>query len=192
MTPLRNQFGVPQYPEHDARRLFVLLSAIDLLERVADIRLILYDWDLGHGKGGLMGLIALRQMRPAVPLVVVSGTGEPAVQIAALHAGAASFLSKAATPQQVREHIAQHLGPAPPAAPAPAGAAPAAVVGLTPRQMDVLQLMGQGLGNRQIAHRLQISYATTRAHVSAVLHPLGARNRTEAVVIARRLGLLPP
>lgn len=33
MTPSRNQFGVPQYPENDARRLFVLLSAIDLLER---------------------------------------------------------------------------------------------------------------------------------------------------------------
>ena len=33
MSFARNQFGVPQYPEHDARRLFVLLSAIDLLER---------------------------------------------------------------------------------------------------------------------------------------------------------------
>lgn len=170
-----------------------VVDGIDLLQRVADIRMILYDWELEPGKGGLPGLIALRQMCPSVPLVVVSGLREQAIPIVALGAGAVSFLSKTATPQQVREHIEQHMATtATPTDvdPSQEPVAPPHPVALTSRQLSVLQLMAMGLGNRLIAHRLQISYATARAHVSAVMHTLGAHNRTEAVVMARKLGLL--
>lgn len=61
---------------------------------------------------------------------------------------------------------------------------------LTPRELDVLQLLAEGLTNRGIAHRLQISDNTVKFHVNAVLTKLGAQSRTDAVVRAARLGWL--
>ena len=63
---------------------------------------------------------------------------------------------------------------------------------LTPRQSEVLELLCAGLSTREIALRLVISYETARNHISGVLRALGARSQTEAVVIARRDGLLGP
>jgi DNA-binding NarL/FixJ family response regulator len=60
--------------------------------------------------------------------------------------------------------------------------------GLTPRQVDVLQLMTQGMPNATIAKRLGITEGTTRLHVSAILRALNVQNRSEAVVVALRSG----
>lgn len=57
---------------------------------------------------------------------------------------------------------------------------------LTPRQLDVLDLIGEGLSNRDIARRLRLSEATVKAHVSALLKSLGFTNRTEAALAARQ------
>ncbi len=61
---------------------------------------------------------------------------------------------------------------------------------LTPREQEVLELMADGLSNRRIAKRLQISEHTVKFHVNAVLLKLDADTRTEAVVTAARLGWL--
>lgn len=61
---------------------------------------------------------------------------------------------------------------------------------LTPREMEVLQLLAEGLPNKAIARRLGISDHTVKFHVNAILGKLGAQSRTEAVVRATRLGLL--
>jgi DNA-binding CsgD family transcriptional regulator len=61
---------------------------------------------------------------------------------------------------------------------------------LTPRQHEVLGLLGDGLGTREIAGHLGISEQTARNHVRAVLRALGAHSRLQAVAIAHRLGLL--
>jgi DNA-binding CsgD family transcriptional regulator len=61
---------------------------------------------------------------------------------------------------------------------------------LTPRQHEVLTPVAQGMGTKEIALRLGISQQTTRNHVRAVLHALGARSRVEAVVLAQRLRLV--
>jgi DNA-binding NarL/FixJ family response regulator len=61
---------------------------------------------------------------------------------------------------------------------------------LTPREHDVLALLVQGLGNKQIAAALQISADTVKAHLAGVFEKLGARTRTEASAIAARRGLL--
>ncbi|HEV7264669.1 MAG TPA: LuxR C-terminal-related transcriptional regulator [Falsiroseomonas sp.] len=72
-------------------------------------------------------------------------------------------------------------GPAaPPAAVTPAPTEPA---DLTPRQREILALLREGLPNRDIARRLGIGEGTVKLHVSAVLHRLGARNRTEAALL---------
>jgi len=61
---------------------------------------------------------------------------------------------------------------------------------LTPREVEVLQLLAQGLSNKQIAARLAISDHTAKFHVAAILGKLGADGRTDAVVRAARAGLI--
>ena len=61
---------------------------------------------------------------------------------------------------------------------------------LTPREMEVLRLLAEGLPNKSIAERLAISEHTVKFHVNGVLGKLGAQSRTEAVILATRLGLV--
>lgn len=61
---------------------------------------------------------------------------------------------------------------------------------LTPREEEVMGLLAQGLSNREIAAALEVSVHTAKFHVNAILAKLGAQTRTEAVVLAVRLGVL--
>jgi two-component system, NarL family, nitrate/nitrite response regulator NarL len=61
---------------------------------------------------------------------------------------------------------------------------------LTPREIEVLQLVAEGLPNKGIAARLGVSEHTAKFHVNAILRKLGAQSRTEAVVRATRRGLI--
>ncbi|MFP2961004.1 helix-turn-helix domain-containing protein, partial [Myxococcus sp. 1LA] len=61
---------------------------------------------------------------------------------------------------------------------------------LTPREREVLGLLAEGLSNKVIADRLDISEHTAKFHVNAVLAKLGVQRRTEAVVRAAKLGLV--
>jgi DNA-binding NarL/FixJ family response regulator len=65
-----------------------------------------------------------------------------------------------------------------------------ATPGLTPREVEVLRLVSDGLSNRQIGRALFISEKTASVHVSNILAKLGAASRTEAAAVARRRGLL--
>jgi two-component system, NarL family, nitrate/nitrite response regulator NarL len=74
----------------------------------------------------------------------------------------------------------------------PSEALPSAALAeeLTPREQEVLQLLAEGLSNKAIGFRLDISEHTVKFHVNAIMTKLGAQSRTEAVVRATRLGLL--
>lgn len=61
---------------------------------------------------------------------------------------------------------------------------------LTARELQVVQLLSEGLSNKELAQRLGISEHTAKFHVNAILQKLGAQSRTEAVVRAARLGLV--
>jgi DNA-binding NarL/FixJ family response regulator len=61
---------------------------------------------------------------------------------------------------------------------------------LTPRELEVLALLAQGLANKQIAVQLHISERTVKFHVSAIFRKLNASNRTEAVKLAAQQGLI--
>jgi DNA-binding NarL/FixJ family response regulator len=61
---------------------------------------------------------------------------------------------------------------------------------LTPRELEVLRLMAEGLPNKTIARQMEISEHTVKFHVNAILGKLGVTSRTEAVVRATRLGLI--
>lgn len=73
---------------------------------------------------------------------------------------------------------------------APNGSDQAGVEDLTDREQDVLELIGQGMANKEIAQKLVISERTVKFHVSAILAKLGAGNRTEATRIAAQRGLI--
>ena len=62
---------------------------------------------------------------------------------------------------------------------------------LTPRQLDVLTLLCQGLPNKLICRQLNISPGTVKAHISSILRELGVGSRLQAVIVARRLNLVP-
>ncbi len=75
-------------------------------------------------------------------------------------------------------------------APAGALAEPLLAEELTPRELEVLRLLAEGLSNKAIAQQLDISDHTVKFHVNAIMSKLGAQSRTAAVVQATRLGLI--
>ena len=142
------------------------------------------------------GLRRLRLQFPRVPLVVASGEDDPAVIRATLAAGAVGFLPKSEVPEVLQQALRLVLGGGsytPPQALADLrhGAAPSRpdAGGLTPRQLDVLRCLMRGQPNKLIARELGLTEGTVKIHIAAILRVLQARNRTEAVVVARDLGL---
>jgi len=64
-------------------------------------------------------------------------------------------------------------------------------LGITPRELEILSLIAQGLSNREIADRLFVSENTVKTHCSRAFDKLGARRRTQAVQLGKQLGILP-
>ena len=62
---------------------------------------------------------------------------------------------------------------------------------ITPRELEILELIAQGMSNREIAEKLYVSENTVKTHSSRVFDKLGARRRTQAVQMGKELGLLP-
>lgn len=170
-----------------------------LIERESDADLLLLDLNM-PGAHGFSALVHLRAHYPQLPVMVVSAREEPAVMRRALDHGAVGFLPKSADAGTLGEAIDAVLA-GDRWAPASALKAPAAgaeehdaaqrVRDLTPQQFRVLQMLGDGLLNKQIAYELGVSEATIKAHMTAILRKLGASNRTQAVLIAGKLAIDP-
>ena len=64
-------------------------------------------------------------------------------------------------------------------------------LGLTPRELDILEAMAAGLSNREIAERLFVSENTVKTHAGRVFDKLAAKRRTQAVQLAKKAGLIP-
>jgi two-component system, NarL family, response regulator LiaR len=151
----------------------------------------------------LDGVGAMRELRrrlPACRVIVLTSYAQDDRLLPAIQAGAAGYLLKAAEPQEIARAIrAAHAGEAllDPAIAArlveaiaqPAGTRPAAR--LTPREREVLALIGRGLPNKRIARELGVSEKTVKTHVGHLLAKLGVTDRTQAALHAVREGLVP-
>lgn len=149
--------------------------------------LVLLDIHL-KGLNGLEGLALLRRKWPRTPVVMVSSDDTPDTVREAMERGAAAFVSKDDTADSIVSVIEPLLRGAPPAQPRAAAAGEAHR--LTPRQREVLDLMCQGLSNKAIGRRLELSENTVRSHVQATLAFLQVSSRAEAAFAARRQGLV--
>lgn len=164
------------------------------LQANPDFDLVLIDLRL-PGMDGFEALALYARHFPTVARVIISGQDDPAYARRAMQTGAAGFISKSLAvteavaairrvlagevflPENTRQSQGQNT------------ACPA-LTGLTLRELEVLRLLGEGYTNQQIATALEFTERTAKAHIAAIFETLKADNRTQAVVIAQRLGYL--
>lgn len=173
----------------------------DLLAEVEAARPDVVVWDLGWSAGpAVQRLLALAGDLPPV-VALVPAAGEGGLAGSAWQAGALGVLGREAVAGKLAAAAAavgQGLvvldrglaGEVWPVPRGPAAESAELVEELTPREQEVLQLLAEGLTNKAIARRLGISEHTVKFHVNAILGKLSAQSRTEAVVLATRLGLV--
>ncbi|MCJ2084455.1 response regulator transcription factor [Methylobacterium sp. E-005] len=159
---------------HEALALVAVVPTIILL----DIQL--------PGIGGLEGMGLLQRRWPAARIVIVSALDQPDTVDTAVAQGACAFLSKADRPDRMMTVLREILHRSAVVPPAAGLVCPS----LTPRQAEVLGLVGRGLSNKVIGRRLGLSEHTVRGHVQGLLSALGVTRRAEAVFKAQQLGLI--
>lgn len=152
---------------------------------------VLLDVQL-QGLSGLEGISLVKRRWPLARVVMLSSMAEPRCVQLALERGAAAFVSKADTAADIVSVISSLVQGGAGACPANSGTVADApdAQRLTPRQTEVLDLLCQGLSNKVIARRMNLSENTVRGHVQAMLLTLGVSSRTEAAFAARRSGLI--
>ncbi len=172
-------------------------EVIKLLDKEGDVDLILLDLSM-PGVRGFSGLLYLRAQYPSVPIVVVSANDDPTVIRRCMDFGASGFIPKTLGTDAIRTAIMSVLREGmwtPPdvdlgvSSDTETTALMARLATLTPQQVRVLMMLSEGLLNKQIAYELNVSEATVKAHVSAILQKLGVESRTQAVIAASKIEL---
>jgi DNA-binding NarL/FixJ family response regulator len=157
---------------------------------------------------GMDGIEATRRIlahpsRPSVRVIMLTTFDMDEYIYDALRAGASGFVLKDVPPEDLVDGIrAVHTGRSL-LSPSitrrmievyldrpPTGPPPTAVTGLTPREREILALLGQGLSNAEIAESLVVSETTVKTHVGRVLMKLGLRDRVQAVIFAYESGVV--
>jgi DNA-binding NarL/FixJ family response regulator len=158
--------------------------------------IVLLDLEL-PGLDGVAAIAKLTALAPATRVIIFSAYDSKERVLGAMRAGARGYLLKGATGEElVRAIRTVHAGDTA-LQPRIAEILVAAVQGpyqagpaLSRRQQEVLQLLAQGLANKQIARTLAISERTVKFHVTSLFTKLGADNRAQAVALAARRHLV--
>jgi DNA-binding NarL/FixJ family response regulator len=171
-------------------------EALDIAEKNPDIALALLDLKM-PGSEGAPAIRLFHTRFPAIAIVVLSGTDQREDVLGAINGGAAGFIPKSSNSKEMVQALRTVLE----------GGTylPAQLLqnarsdrpnwrlnkfGLTARQIEVLQYLGQGWSNKSIAEATGLSQGTVKIHVAAVFNILRVNNRIDAVLAGRRLGLL--
>jgi DNA-binding NarL/FixJ family response regulator len=176
--------------------MFMVAHAANAADAVAEFRHHMPDVTLMDlrlpGTDGTDALIAIRGEFPQARIIMLTTSDGDAEIQRAMRAGASAYVLKSMPkdellavvrsvhagkrhiPPEVAARLAEHLGDDE----------------LTPRELDVLRLIRDGHRNKQIADRLDIAETTVNFHIKNLVDKLGANDRTHAVTIAIRRGLL--
>ena len=138
------------------------------------------------GMNGIATIRAIREQCPEVKILVLTSFNTQDLLRQAIEAGANSYVLKNASTEQIINaiHLTYQGLTIMSSDVTSTLAAPLSDVMFTPRQLQVLKLIIQGLNNKQIGKALNISTYTARFHVSEILSKLGVSNQTEAVSVA--------
>jgi NarL family two-component system response regulator LiaR len=167
-------------------------EAVDVAEaQAADV--VLVDLVM-PGVDGLEALRALRERVPKSRAIVLSSFIDDEKLFPAVRAGAAGYLLKDVQPQELVAAIRTVHGGGALLHPKVASRLLEEMSSdpLTPREREVLGLIGRGMANKVIARELSLSEKTVKAHVSSILAKLGVTDRTQAALYAVRAGLVGP
>ena len=157
-------------------------SGLEVVDSVSEADVVVREEipELADGAAAIPAVIlasetpSIEALRSGVRAVLPEDA-PPRQIIAAIYAAAAGL---AVVPADESEPLLPHASTGQPVEP------------LTPREMDVIEMLAEGLSNKQIAHRLAISEHTAKFHVNSILAKLRAGTRTEAVIRGIRLGLV--
>lgn len=157
------------------------------------------------GLDGLGAAAEIRRLLPATGVIMLTTFGEDDYIERALGLGASGFLLKSGDPRELLSGIHAVAGGAAFLSPkvaqrviarlsggqlTRAAAARERIAALTPREREVLTLLGSGLSNADIAAKMFVVEGTVKAHVSTILTRLGAKNRVQAAITAYEAGLV--
>jgi DNA-binding NarL/FixJ family response regulator len=152
------------------------------------------------GVDGLEATKRITAAQPDVRVVALTSFSDPPQVLGALDAGAVGYLLKDAAPDELRNGVRAAARGESPLSPKAARAlvtsraqgAATAQVELSPREREVLACVADGLSNKLIARRLEISEKTVKAHLTSVYQQIGVTDRTQAALWAQRQGPAGP
>jgi DNA-binding NarL/FixJ family response regulator len=185
------------YPNARIVEASSIAAAREHLSAGAPFDLVLLDLAM-PGIRGFEGLLELRTLSPKLPIVIVSAHEDPRIIHEAMTHGAAGYISKSVRKPELTQAIRDVMDGLvylPKGYEPPLGGAgslreselAARLASLTPQQLRVLEMLRQGLLNKQIAHELDVGETTVKAHVSEILRKLNVASRTQAVIEVGRI-----
>ncbi len=165
-------------------------TALLQMQEAESVDLLVVDWDLPD----LSGLELLRRLRKhnyQQPVLMLTGHDEVDRKVLALESGADDYMVKPFSFDELQARIQALLRRSSNGAADPGDSGDPALRNLlSEREWDVLQELGQGKSNAEIAEALFLSQETIKSHIKALLQKLKAKDRTHAVVIAFQQGWL--
>ena len=174
-------------------------GGLKLVEDTPDLDVILLDLRL-PGVSGHEAISEFGRLRPTLPIIILSSSEDPADVRRALALGALGYMPKSGSRRALMSAIDLVLNgeiyvPAL-LVESLVGETPKTVsagrhgVKLTDRQVEVLGMLSQGLANKVIAIKLNLSEKTVKIHVAAIFKEMNVINRTQAAAVGRQLGLV--
>ncbi len=181
----------------------VAYDGVEALEKISRTRpdVVLMDLKM-PGMNGIQATRHIHQDYPEVRVLVLTTFGDDEWVFDAIRSGAAGYLLKGTPRQELVRAVkgtaagGTHVDPAVAGklfahvAQSPAHAETTLVSDLSEREIEVLQLLAQGLTNAEIADRLFLTRGTVRNYVSSILAKLGVEDRTQAALAAARYGFI--
>jgi DNA-binding NarL/FixJ family response regulator len=194
------------FPDAEVLEAESAAAALEQMQSNADVDLALVDVRMPD-LDGLELLRSLKADRPAMPVIMLSTYDNAPYVKRALADGAAGYLLKDATPEDLSQAINVALSGS-------GNVLSPRVIqnlfeeheasgkdqtsngrrgdyNLTQREHDILALLAEGRANREIAQRLYLSEKTVKAHLAAIFRKLGVTNRTQAAMMAVQMGVGP-